>query len=52
MADETIDEITLTSDGHPVTAHDFEFAWKRQLCPANDSANNELFYDIKNAKAW
>jgi ABC-type oligopeptide transport system substrate-binding subunit len=39
------------SDGNPVTAHDFEFAWKRQLCPPNDSGNNELFYDIKNAKA-
>jgi ABC-type oligopeptide transport system substrate-binding subunit/tRNA A-37 threonylcarbamoyl transferase component Bud32/tetratricopeptide (TPR) repeat protein len=40
------------SDGHPVSAHDFEFAWKYQLDPANASLNSEYFFDIKNARAF
>jgi ABC-type transport system substrate-binding protein len=40
------------SDGHPVTAHDFEFTWKYQLNPANASLNRELFFDIKSARAY
>ncbi len=39
------------SDGHPVTAHDFEFTWKYQLNPANASPNHELLFDIKGARA-
>jgi len=39
------------SDGVPLTAHDFEFAWKRTLDPANDVYPNFLFI-IKGAKAF
>jgi ABC-type oligopeptide transport system substrate-binding subunit/DNA-binding SARP family transcriptional activator len=38
-------------DGTPVTAGDFEYAWKRVLDPASKSANAELLYDIKGARA-
>jgi len=39
------------SDGAPVTAHDFEFAWKRVLDPAINVNDNSL-YVIKNARAF
>ena len=38
------------SDGVPVTAHDFEFAWKTVLDPANASRYAFLLYPIKNAR--
>jgi ABC-type oligopeptide transport system substrate-binding subunit/DNA-binding SARP family transcriptional activator/tetratricopeptide (TPR) repeat protein len=40
----------LWSDGEPVTAGDFEFAWKRVLDPATRSSTANLLYDILGAK--
>jgi ABC-type oligopeptide transport system substrate-binding subunit len=40
------------SDGAPVTAHDFEYAWKRALEPATGSLVADLLYDVKGAKAF
>jgi ABC-type oligopeptide transport system substrate-binding subunit/class 3 adenylate cyclase len=38
------------SDGVPVTAHDFEFAWKRLLDPAASLEDAGLLYDIRGAR--
>lgn len=38
------------TDGTPVTAADFEFAWKRILDPDLDSPIAGLFYDIQGAR--
>ncbi|MCB1109485.1 MAG: peptide ABC transporter substrate-binding protein [Chlamydiia bacterium] len=38
------------SDGVPVTAHDFEYAWKKSLDPKTVSHGAQNFYIIKNAK--
>ncbi|MBN1661280.1 MAG: AAA family ATPase, partial [Anaerolineae bacterium] len=40
------------SDGVPVTAGDFEFAWKRVLDPATMSPVANLLYDIAGARAF
>jgi ABC-type oligopeptide transport system substrate-binding subunit/DNA-binding SARP family transcriptional activator len=40
----------LWSDGEPVTAEDFEFAWKRALDPTTRSLSANLLYDILGAK--
>jgi oligopeptide transport system substrate-binding protein len=40
------------TDGAPVTAQDFEFAWKRILDPHNCSRNHVLLYDIRNARDY
>ena len=40
------------SDGTPVTAGDFEYAWKRVLDPATGSPNASLLYDVAGAKAF
>ncbi|MCH7672906.1 MAG: peptide ABC transporter substrate-binding protein [Proteobacteria bacterium] len=39
------------SDGQAVTAHDFEFSWKRVLDPATASEYSFILYPIKNAEA-
>jgi len=40
------------SDGVPVTAGDFEYAWKRALAPATGSPCASLLYDVKGARAF
>ncbi|UCF25283.1 MAG: protein kinase, partial [Ralstonia sp.] len=40
------------SDGRPVTAGDFEYAWKRVLDPATGSPNAELLYDVKGSRTF
>lgn len=39
------------SDGQPVTAHDFEFAWRRVVDPATASEYAFILYAVKNAEA-
>jgi len=45
------DDVRWT-DGTPVTAGDFEYAWKRVLAPATGAPIVELFYDVKGARAF
>jgi ABC-type oligopeptide transport system substrate-binding subunit len=40
------------SDGTPLTAGDFEYAWKRNLTPASRSPMGHLLYVIENARAF
>ena len=40
------------SDGAPVTARDFEYAWKRVLDPGTGSPRAERLYDVKGARAF
>ena len=39
------------SDGSPVTAHDFVFAWRKAVDPATASQYSFILYAIKNAEA-
>lgn len=39
------------SDGEPVTAHDFVFAWRNAVDPANASEYAFILYGIENAEA-
>lgn len=39
------------SDGQPVTAHDFVFAWRKVVEPANASEYAFIMYYVKNAEA-
>ncbi|MBY0595263.1 peptide ABC transporter substrate-binding protein [Bacillus bingmayongensis] len=38
------------SNGDPVTAHDFEYAWKRAVNPETGSEYAHIMFDIKNAE--
>jgi oligopeptide transport system substrate-binding protein len=38
------------SDGHSITAHDFEYSWKKTLDPQFCSTCPQLFFPIKNAE--
>jgi oligopeptide transport system substrate-binding protein len=40
------------SDGTPLTAAQFEYAWKRNLDPATKAPAAHLLYDIRNARAY
>lgn len=40
------------SDGTPLTAHDFVYAWRRVLDPANGWWAGQALYAIRGAKAW
>ena len=40
------------SDGTPLTAGDFEYAWKRNLHPTAGSPRADLLYDIKGARLY
>jgi ABC-type oligopeptide transport system substrate-binding subunit len=40
------------TNGAPVTAQDFEYAWKRALNPATGAPTASLLYDIRGAKAY
>lgn len=40
------------SNGEPVTAHDFVFAWKRVLNPETGSENAYMLYPLKNGQAY
>jgi len=40
------------SDGTPVTAHDYEYGWKRSLDPANGANIPHYLYDIRGARAY
>jgi ABC-type oligopeptide transport system substrate-binding subunit/class 3 adenylate cyclase/ABC-type dipeptide/oligopeptide/nickel transport system ATPase subunit len=42
----------LWSDGQPVTAYDFEYAWRRILDPAYTGTAAYYFYDIRGARAY
>ena len=44
-------EDALWSDGQPVTAHDFVFAWQTALDPATASEYAFILYPLKNAAA-
>lgn len=47
-----IREEALWSNGEKVTAHDFEYAWKRVLAPGQDSLYAFMLYDIKNSEGY
>ncbi|HXX40027.1 MAG TPA: peptide ABC transporter substrate-binding protein [bacterium] len=40
------------TNGDPVTAHDFEWSFKRQLDPATNSSYAAFLFDIQNAEAF
>ena len=40
------------SNGEPVTAHDFVFAWKRVLDPETGSENAYMLFPLKNGQAY
>ena len=43
---------TQWSDGHPFTAEDFEWSWKRVLDPKTDSRYANFLWTIKNGEAF
>lgn len=47
-----IRETAKWSNGDPVTAHDFAYAWKRMLTPGLASEYSYMLHCMKNAKAY
>ena len=45
-------EDVLWTDGKPVTAHDFEYSWKRLLNPATAAQYAYFLFDIENAQEY
>jgi oligopeptide transport system substrate-binding protein len=43
---------TTWSDGRPLTAHDFEYSWKRVLDPATASKYGSFLYPIEHGEAF
>jgi len=48
----TIRKDSRWSNNAPVTAHDFEWSWKRQLNPETKAPYAAFLYDIKNGEAF
>jgi ABC-type oligopeptide transport system substrate-binding subunit len=48
----TIRKDSRWSDNSPVTARDFEWAWKRQLDPGSAAPYASFMYDLKNGEAF
>src|SRR5229473_2618856 len=48
----TIRKDSRWSDNSPVSARDFEWAWKRQLDPASAAPYASFLYDLKNGEAY
>lgn len=48
----TLRKDAVWSDGTPVKASDFEYAWKRVLNPKNGSQNAYMLYVLKNGKNY
>jgi oligopeptide transport system substrate-binding protein len=48
----TLRNDVLWSDGEPLTAHDFEFGWKRTLDPAFGRQQALSLYDVRGAKEY
>src|SRR4030067_3654185 len=48
----TLRDSVKLSDGRRVTAHDFEYAWKRLLNPKTAAEYAYFLYDIENASAY
>lgn len=48
----TLREGLVWSDGTPLTAHDFEWSWKRVLAPETAAQYAALFWDIEGGKAY
>ena len=48
----TIRKDSRWSDNSPVSARDFEWAWKRQLDPATAAPYASFLYDLKNGEAY
>ena len=40
------------TDGKPVTAHDFEYSWKRLLNPATAAQYAYFLFDLENAQEF
>jgi oligopeptide transport system substrate-binding protein len=47
----TLRQGVLWSDGKPVTAHDYAWAWKRNVSPVTASPYANAFFPIKNGQA-
>ena len=48
----TINDKVYWSNGDKVTAHDFEYAWKRTLNPETGSQYGFIFYDLVGAEDY